>query len=66
MGDVQSIQREAETPRKRDVADAVRVLSLLIGPNFTGKLVLHFRRGSFEHMELPPETISASDLQVGR
>lgn len=49
-------------PRMPALADAIRVLSLLIGPHFTGPMVLHFKNGDFQHIELPPEVKTKKEL----
>ena len=49
-------------PKRTPLGDAIRVLSLLIGPHFTGPMVLHFKNGQFQHLELPPEVKTKKDL----
>jgi hypothetical protein len=49
-------------PGKRDLADALRVLSLLLGPHFTGIIELHFNDGEFRQMVLPPQKKTRRDL----
>jgi hypothetical protein len=50
----------------QNIADAIRVLSGLLGPHFTGQITLHFRRGEFQHLELPPPTIRRDELPRAR
>ena len=59
---LEAVKPPAEVVKPPAIADAMRVLSLLLGPHFTGIIELHFNDGEFRHMVLPPQKKTRRDL----